>query len=685
MLIYNHKQEFIGIDEKDLKSLGFQNLAELKRECSDFADLFVKKPSYIHNFKNFNWIYYILHSDIGEAKVIIRTSKKNFTATLELETIYLNDAPDQPAYAITLSKLRALDTKENKDIEKDILETPAPKIVIPEKKVEEILPDFEDEQSIELSEPDIFETPIQQKVIEDPYDFDFNAPLDIEDVYEPAIEDEPFKIDEDFEFDQIDKAELPIDIYEENEIKESIKEPVEQKPVEKPMLGDYTATPSNNQYIKNLQVSKDYKYDPSVASSELGLPIDLIEEFIGDFIQQSYDFKDDLYKNVLNDDLEAVKLLSHKLKGVAANLRIEDAFEVLSIINSSDNMDEIRANLDHFYTIIAKLEGKAPILTQDNVEPLHVESIEEIPQEELYTVDLKDDLEDTQEHILEESSDEDDLYHIGIKYDDNEPITLENHNFDEKDDFNEKEQFKDDDKIALEEIAFDDDYFIKDDESTENKATFVENEDDFFIKDDNLTDDTDSLVEEDEPIKIDEELSLEDINKDDYLNEESNEIEEDAFIELDELTPVENDNEDDFFIKDDNSTDDIDNLIEEDEPIKIDEESDETEEENPVEKEDNIDYDKDIIMHELGLNKDIVNQLLADFKEHSIDMMPSLEKAIEQSDFTELKSQVISIKGASDNLRLNKVSRILEELLSVDNVEDAKELLVSFKNYINQI
>ena len=64
MLIYNHQQEFVGINEKDLKSLGFRNLADLQSECKDFADLFVKRPTYIHNFKNFNWIYYILNSII---------------------------------------------------------------------------------------------------------------------------------------------------------------------------------------------------------------------------------------------------------------------------------------------------------------------------------------------------------------------------------------------------------------------------------------------------------------------------------------------------------------------------------------------------------------------------------------------------------------------------------------------
>ena len=91
--------------------------------------------------------------------------------------------------------------------------------------------------------------------------------------------------------------------------------------------------------------------------TELGLPVDLIQEFIGDFIQQSHDFHDPLFDALAARDLETIKTLSHKLKGVAANLRIEDSFEVLSIINTTKDFDEISANLKYYYHLIAKLEG----------------------------------------------------------------------------------------------------------------------------------------------------------------------------------------------------------------------------------------------------------------------------------------------------------------------------------------
>lgn len=641
MLIYNHKQEFIGIDEKDLKHLGFKNLAELQKECNDFADLFVKKPSYIHNFKNFNWIYYILHSDVNEAKVIISTKKNNFSASLELETIYLSDAPEQPAYAITLSKLRTLDGKESKDIEKDIEETPAPIITLKEDVVEESLPDLEDQQPIELSEPDIFDTPVQEKVIEDPYDFDFNAPLDIEDIYMPE-EETTSEVEESFELDQMDHSESPINIYEESEA-ETEKE--EQKVVAKPMLGDYTrADSSSNEYIDNLKVSKDYLYDPQVASNELGLPVDLIEEFIGDFIQQSYDFKNDLYNHVAENDFDGVKLLSHKLKGVAANLRIEDAFEVLSIINVSDNIDEVRANLDHFYKIIAKLEGKeipesAPQSTTVTETENTLEDIK--PQDD--SIDIKE------EEVADILPVDDDLYSGGIKYDDNEPITMENHNFDHQDDLADIG-----DPVILEDYNFEED-------------------DDLIKNDEPISLEEDDFIPESKPV---------DLEEDDFnLEIKPIDFEEDDFDP--EIKPVDLE-EDDYLIKDDEM-----NAPKESEPELDDlygkSFTDNNPEENVSVEEDNLDYDKTSTVNELGLDEEIVDQLLTEFKEQANEMIDSLETSIDNNDFATVKNLAISIKGASDNLRLSKVSKILEELISADNVETAKQSLISFKNYINQI
>ncbi len=488
MIIYSHNQEFIGIDERDLKSLGFKNLADLQNECKDFADLFIKRPTYIHNFKNFNWIYYILNSDLGEAKVIIGAKNREFSATLEIETFYLTNAPAQVAYAVSLTKLKALDGKEIEQSKIERPEAPMPKPT----PQEEYLPNFEDEKAIVLSEPDLFETP-QTNIINDPYNFDFNAPLEIEDIYSPdQVLEESLNLDDHYDF-------------------ESVMDETPQVLKTKPMLEDYTA-PSYSEYINNLHVSKDYIFDPKVASDELGLPVDLIEEFISDFIQQSYDFKDELYNHFANNELNELKILSHKLKGVAANLRIEDAFEVLNIINSSSNLDEIKATLDHFYKIIAKLEGK-----KSSLEPVQ----------------------------------EDDIYNLDLKYDDDEP------------------------QIA-------------------SKSTT--------------------------PIEIEEEFyKIPDMPK-----------ESEAII-------------------------------------------------------DPLDYNKSAAVNELGLPQDLIEELLGDFKEQAQSLMENLKKVVESDDQVALHNIVMNIKGTADNLRITNISTILENLLSVNSLQESRALLTRLQNYINQL
>ncbi len=429
MLIYNHQQEFVGINEKDLKSLGFRNLADLQSECKDFADLFVKRPTYIHNFKNFNWIYYILNSDIPEAKVIISAKNREFSATIEIETLYLTDAPSQVAYAITLAKLRALDGREIEESKLGRAETPTENIDF--ESGHEYIPSLENEKGVVLSEPDPFETPPTGNIINDPYDFDFNAPLEIEDLYVPSeTHEEKLDIDSDFAFAEFDEQteDIPTPLEE-----PKVQKIVDEKIKTKPMLGDYTISSdgAHANYINNLHVSKDYVYNPQVASDELGLPVDLIEEFIGDFIQQSYDFKEELYTHLTNDDLSDLKLLSHKLKGVAANLRIEDAFEVLSIINTSSNMDEIRATLDHFYTIISKLEGKE-LSIEPNKEKISDEKLSTTVEtskedDDLFLLKDFDKEEETVQEPLAPHADGGDIYDISLILDEEQPANLQEH------------------------------------------------------------------------------------------------------------------------------------------------------------------------------------------------------------------------------------------------------------------
>lgn len=363
MLIYNYQKEFVGIDESDLNALGFSNLSQLRSESADFADLFVKTPGFVHNFKHVHWIDFVACAEGSEdSKVIIHANENNFRCTLDIKTAYLVDDPSQKAYIINLVNLRALTLNENKQVAEDVLEKPAPEVTTQSAAIFNTL-DFEDDkhtktitpQSIEVSQTNTLDQLEENpKVVEDIYE---DAPIN--------LDDEPIEIDN---------------------IQESVEELLEIQEAQK-------EEPLPPVYTQSLNVDNEYVYDPHLASNELGLPVDLIEEFIEDFISQANEFKDDLYNSLNDDNTDNVKIQSHKLKGVAANLRIEDAFEILSTINTSEDTDEIKTNIDMLYIIIEKLSKKAI----QPVAPIEVEqSIEkEVSNEnDDLILSFKDDIEE---------------------------------------------------------------------------------------------------------------------------------------------------------------------------------------------------------------------------------------------------------------------------------------------------
>ena len=99
----------------------------------------------------------------------------------------------------------------------------------------------------------------------------------------------------------------------------------------------------------------NYMFDAKLTSDELGLPVDLVEEFLQDFIAQSESFKGEMLNAIKVEDISKIHTLSHKLKGVAANLRIEDALEILTSINRSESILQIQKETKEFYDIIQKL------------------------------------------------------------------------------------------------------------------------------------------------------------------------------------------------------------------------------------------------------------------------------------------------------------------------------------------
>lgn len=249
MIIYNSNKKFIGIDESDLKILGFNTLAALQTEVEDFADFFVKTPGHVHNFKHIHWIDFVLFAKSAEeSKAIIHANHKNFKVTLEVNTIYLSDAPSSQAFSISLNNIRSLSADE-------------------QTKIAEVI-----------------------------------------DIFEPIQDD--------------------------------------------------------------LEHIEEFVFDPQKTAEDLEMPVALIEEFIEDFISQAKQFKDAIYNSVEQSNMKELHAYSHKLKGVAANLKVNDALKILTKINKAKDFTTSKKDLDTFYKIITKLselkiDDDEPVISDD--------------------------------------------------------------------------------------------------------------------------------------------------------------------------------------------------------------------------------------------------------------------------------------------------------------------------------
>ncbi len=662
MLLYNQRKEFVGIDTDDLNSLGFAKLNELLSEANDFADLFVKKPGYIHNFKNFSWIDFILHSETGESKAIVHVLGRNYACTLHVTPF--NFVSDDSGFAIIVKGLHLLRGAEDAQATKSLEDTggiqatpvaPIPEVtpditpnIIPETapepiasfeeetpsfdinledmlldeplghedmEQEPILPTFDED--LELNEPDLLDIPESQDIdlgLESPIEDNFNlsgenefgAPVDL---------NMPLDIEDDLSLDET-TAEETFEILEE-----------EIKPEEAPMLGDYVSDPSHNEHLSELITSGTYQYNPQVAADELGLPVDLIEEFIGDFIDQAHEFHDDLFASVNSDDFDNVQILSHKLKGVAANLRVEDAFDTLSVVNTSKDTEEVLPNLNQFYKIIAKLEGKEieeiPLAAPEVLAPI-VEEI--VPEEEPeLSIGLKqpDDGPMLIDEDVQPMSDED-LYGDLLGADEVPEA--------ETADFGELQETLEEDDLYTDLLA-----------TTEEIASFTEpesaiEEDDVY---DNLLQESSQDENTEEAFELEtpqEEFSLE------------TPVEEEIITPEEEIIPA---------------------LPEEEPAAKI---------EVPA-----INFDSVRAANELGIPVDIVNEFVQDFKEQVSSHMGDFDAAILAEDTQGVKKTATLLKGMSDNLRLTEISELLKDLQSNNDINNTQDKLAILQAYANQL
>jgi len=113
--------------------------------------------------------------------------------------------------------------------------------------------------------------------------------------------------------------------------------------------------PSSKLKLEERDTGESIMFDPNEAAEALGLPESLILEFVNDFIEQAREERKSFEKAYEKGDINTINEVAHKLKGVAANLRIEDMRQLMENVQHAQNPKEVEKELIDFYHKLAAL------------------------------------------------------------------------------------------------------------------------------------------------------------------------------------------------------------------------------------------------------------------------------------------------------------------------------------------
>lgn len=117
-------------------------------------------------------------------------------------------------------------------------------------------------------------------------------------------------------------------LFEDNTPKEESAAQVEEVKEEAPQVSP------NGYGVLSFEGIKPIHFDFRLeeAAEDLSLPVDLIEEFVNDFIEQAIEEKETFIKAYAEGDMDTIQKTGHKLKGASSNLRIIPLSETLEEI-----------------------------------------------------------------------------------------------------------------------------------------------------------------------------------------------------------------------------------------------------------------------------------------------------------------------------------------------------------------
>jgi len=131
------------------------------------------------------------------------------------------------------------------------------------------------------------------------------------------------------------------------------EEPVQEKPVEG------KREPIDLSDVKPIH----FDFQLEEAANDLSLPVELIEEFVTDFIAQAHEETEKMLAAYEKGDLETVQKIGHLLKGTSSNLRITPLSDTLYEIQFNEDIDKVPELVRTYWAHFLSLENQFKLIS----------------------------------------------------------------------------------------------------------------------------------------------------------------------------------------------------------------------------------------------------------------------------------------------------------------------------------
>jgi HPt (histidine-containing phosphotransfer) domain-containing protein len=100
------------------------------------------------------------------------------------------------------------------------------------------------------------------------------------------------------------------------------------------------------------------------AADELSLPVELIEEFVHDFIEQARSETDNMLEAYRQGNLDKIQKIGHLLKGAASNLRINPLADTLYQIQFCEDSSKLEALIKNYWAHFIAFEKQMELISK---------------------------------------------------------------------------------------------------------------------------------------------------------------------------------------------------------------------------------------------------------------------------------------------------------------------------------